>query len=76
MTPEASQILDDALGLPQQARAFLAERLLESLDIEADFGISDAWRAEISRRCAEIDDGSVKLIPADQAFARAYASLG
>ena len=75
MTTEASTLLDSALKLPQSARAFLAEKLLESLDAETSHEISDEWRAEIKRRCAEIDRGEVELISAEDAFARAFAAI-
>lgn len=76
MKNEAQQILESALQLPQNARAFLAEKLIESLDAEADFEISDEWRAEIARRCEEIDNGMIELIPAEEVFKKAFEALG
>jgi putative addiction module component (TIGR02574 family) len=75
MSPEASNLLNSALQLPQSARAFLAEKLLESLDAETVHDVSDEWRAEIKRRCEEIDRGEVELISAEDAFSRAYAAI-
>jgi putative addiction module component (TIGR02574 family) len=75
MTKDAIQILESALNLPQQARAFLAEKLLESLDADLDFCLSEEWRQEIVHRCAQIDKGEVSLIPADEAIQKAYEAL-
>ena len=65
----------DALGLPPQLRAFVAERLIESLDIPGAAPLSARWREEIRRRCTELDRGAVELRDADQVFAKAYAAL-
>ena len=68
-------IIDQVLHLPRESRAFLAEKLLESLDHE-DFEVSPEWMEEIRRRCAEIDQGAVGLIPADQVFEDISRELG
>ena len=60
-------IMDQVLQLPRESRAFLAEKLLESLD-DDDFEVSPEWMEEIRRRCREIDDGGPDLIPADHVF--------
>ena len=70
------EIITEALRLPQQSRALLAEKLLESLDYGDTFAVSAEWRAEIRRRCDEIDRGVVELIPADQVFTEATKTLG
>ena len=66
------QILEQALHLPYSVRAFIAEKLLESLDSEIDFFVSDEWRQEIARRCEHMDQGSVELIPAEMVFEKAF----
>jgi Putative addiction module component len=43
MKREAAEILKDALALPTEARAALAESLLESLDTEVDEDAEAAW---------------------------------
>ena len=55
--PDSKKILDDALRLEPTTRAFIAETLLESLDLEQDYPVSPEWMKEIQRRCAEIDSG-------------------
>ncbi len=63
MSPETEKLLNEALRLPTEARALLAEKLLESLDYEEPFEVSPEWRAEIQRRCLELDEGKEELIP-------------
>ena len=70
------KILADALALCPQARAFVAERLIESLDATVGSEISPAWREEIRERCREIDKGLVEVRDAEDVFAKAYGSLG
>lgn len=75
MNATAEQVMVDALGLPPPLRAFVAERLIESLDIPDAAPLSARWREEIRRRCTELDRGAVELRNADQVFAKAYAAL-
>jgi len=60
--PDPKKILDDALQLEPTTRAFIAETLLDSLDLEQDFPISPEWVKEIHRRCDEIDSGKATLL--------------
>lgn len=71
----AETIMTEALRLSPEVRAFLAERLLESLDAEPGTGVSSAWRAEIERRCKAIDEGATALREASEVFASAYKAL-
>lgn len=66
----------EVLSLSPQARAFVAEKLIESLDAEAEVILSPAWREELKKRCREIDEGTVALRDAEDVFARGYAALG
>jgi len=75
MNVTAEQVMTEALGLPLSLRAFVAERLIESLDIPDAAPLSARWREEIRCRCAELDRGAVALRDADQVFAKAYAVL-
>ncbi|MEE9293961.1 MAG: addiction module protein [Phycisphaerae bacterium] len=63
MTTNAIKLLEDALGLPDGDRADLAARLIDSLDQEADEDAPSAWDAEIARRIAHLDGGSVRPVP-------------
>jgi putative addiction module component (TIGR02574 family) len=57
------EVLADALRLQPDARAELAAELLASLDGPADIDAEAAWDAEIDRRVAEIEAGTVTLEP-------------
>ena len=76
MSPKTEQLAVDILNLPREDRAFLAEKLLESLDFDEAFPISPEWKAEILRRCRELDDGTVELSPGDDVFDEVIAALG
>ena len=69
------QLASQALSLPPGGRAFLAEKLLESLDAGDDFAVSAEWREEIGRRVKEIDTEKVQLLNSDQVFDEAFESL-
>jgi putative addiction module component (TIGR02574 family) len=60
--PDARKILEEAMQLEPTARAFIAETLIDSLDLEQDFAISPEWQEEIRRRCADIDSGKVTML--------------
>ncbi len=76
METTAEKIVMEALLLAPQARAFVAERLIESLDADPAEDLSPAWRKEVCKRCREMDHGTVELREAADVFAKAYASLG
>ncbi|QTA80228.1 Putative addiction module domain-containing protein [Desulfonema limicola] len=61
-------IAKKALSLSLSSRAYLAEVLLESIDFEDDFIISQEWLDEIHKRCREIDNQDVKLIDGEKAL--------
>jgi len=75
MSPRTETIMKEALQLPREARALIAEKLLESLDLDEPFEISEEWSQEIARRCREIDQGKVELIPGDQVLKEAAEGL-
>ena len=66
MTKTAQALLADALRLDADARAALAAELLASLDGPADPEAETAWNAEIERRVAAIEAGTVRLESWDQ----------
>lgn len=68
MKSDLEKITETVLKLSAEARARLAEVLLESLDYEEDFLLSDEWKNEIHRRCLEIDSGRIKLIAGEAAL--------
>jgi putative addiction module component (TIGR02574 family) len=73
MSSTIEAIEAEALQLPAAERARLVERLIASLD--ADPGVEEAWAAEVERRNAEIESGSVALIPGAEALAKLKAEF-
>ena len=57
------EVLDQALSLPEEDRAHLADRLFASLDEEPDPEVEEAWRQEVARQLEELRSGAVKAIP-------------
>jgi len=76
MKTDPQRIIDDAMQLDPRARPLIAESLLESLDVGPDFEVSQAWLAEIHRRCADIESGAVTLIPGDKGLDELRAKYG
>ena len=66
MTKPMASVLADALRLNDEARAELAAELLASLDGPADPDAEGAWDAEIERRIAAIEAGTIPLEPWEQ----------
>jgi hypothetical protein len=75
MSLTAKKIVAEALALPGPLRAYVAERLIESLDSEKPAGLSPKWHEEVVKRCGELDEGLVELLPADEVFSKAYDEL-
>jgi len=75
MNRDAGEILKEALALPPEARAALADYLWDSLDAEVDPDVEESWRQEIRRRIAQLDSGAVAAIPWSEARARLLAKL-
>ena len=70
------QIIEGALSLPVEARALLADRLVESLDPAEESRIHSLWSAEAQRRLEDVRSGRVKTVPADEAIARVRRAVG
>ena len=67
--------VNTSVPLESALRAFVAEKLIESLDVPDAPLPSAKWKKEVRRRCAEMDRGAVKLRAASAVFAKAYAAL-
>lgn len=71
----AEQVAEEALALPSEARALLADRLVESLDPAEDGYLRELWVAEARRRQDDVRSGRVKTIPYDEAMARVKCAV-
>jgi putative addiction module component (TIGR02574 family) len=66
---------DEALKLSARSRARLAERLIASLENDAEPEAESEWLAELERRSSELTSGKVKGIPANKVFKKARTEL-
>lgn len=73
MAVSVEQIEAEALRLPAAERARLAERLIASLDEDAEH--EQAWGAVVQRRLAELQAGQVQTIPIADVLTEARARL-
>lgn len=72
---DLADILGRALVLPEEQRAELVLRLLESLEGEPEEGAEEAWADVVADRIEELRDGRVQTISADEAMARVEERL-
>ncbi|MBI4662084.1 MAG: addiction module protein [Verrucomicrobia bacterium] len=75
MNATAEKLADQALALPLQERALLAHKLIASLDSENDPDAETQWLEVIDRRSREIDEGTVRSQPAEEAVRDIRAKL-
>ncbi len=73
MASQLDKVEAQALQLPADERAELADRLIASLF--QDDEIEEAWSLEVERRIEEVESGRSEMIPADQAISRARAAI-
>ena len=66
MSRTFTDVWKEAAELSDEGRAALAGLLIESLEGEPDLGVEAAWAAEIQRRVAELDAGTVESVPWEQ----------
>ena len=70
MASLAEKIFEQALDLPTTERLNLIDKLLYSTNLPTRSEIDQAWVDEVERRSREIDNGTAKLIPGDEVFAK------
>ena len=73
MDPQA--IEHEALGLPPEDRAKLAQKLLLSLDTLSEEELEQTWLIEADLRARELDRGDVQPISADEVRRKARIRL-
>ena len=62
------QLAEQAMSLPTESRARLADLLVESLDADELGRIDQLWAAEAKRRRDEVRTGRVKTVPGEEAL--------
>lgn len=75
MSTRADTILDTALALSPDERAWLASELIASLDEGEDADVEAAWAVEIERRIAEVESGQAKTVSWEEVRARIRSTL-
>lgn len=65
----------EVLALPEQDRAYLAHRLIASLDDTVDAEAEAEWQEVIDRRSREIEAGKVTCGPVEKAVQDVRARL-
>jgi putative addiction module component (TIGR02574 family) len=73
MSRTYDDLVSEAMALPAQRRADLADRLWVSVDTPE--AVAAAWNAEITRRAAQLDTREVEAIPFEQVMAELRAKL-
>ena len=66
MSRTFTDVWKEAAELSDEDRAALAGLLIESLEGDPDPDVDAAWAAEIEKRVAELDAGTVESIPWEQ----------
>ncbi|MEI7868615.1 MAG: addiction module protein [Candidatus Methylumidiphilus sp.] len=73
MIHSVEQLEAELLQLPIGERARLAERLITSLDEEAE--VEASWSDEVQRRLVAFDAGEAASFPAEEVIAEALGHL-
>lgn len=69
MQPTVDQVYHDALALPDEMKASLAERLVEYLETHIDRGLERSHLATVKRRRDEVRSGRVQPVDGEEALA-------
>lgn len=77
MSERGARVLEEALALPPEERAELAERLWTSLEpsSEEQERIDRLWAEEVEARLDAYERGEIEAIPAEQAIAEALLKV-
>jgi hypothetical protein len=75
MQPTVEQLVEQAMALPGESRARLADLLVESLEGDDLGRIEQLWLSEAKRRRDEVRDGQIETIEGDDALRLVRNSL-
>lgn len=76
MATTVEKLVEQAMTLPSESRARLADLLVESLDVDDLGRIDRLWAAEAIRRRDEVRGGLVETVPGEEALRKVRDSLG
>lgn len=75
MATTLEQVTKQAMALPSESRAQLADLLIESLDGDELSQIEQLWVAEAKRRRDEVRSGTVNTVPGEEALREVRDSI-
>jgi putative addiction module component (TIGR02574 family) len=75
MARTVEELAKEALSLPSELRAQLADLLVESLEGDDIEEPQEAWVAEAKRRRDDVRDGKVRTVPGEEALSRVRDSI-
>ncbi len=75
MAMTTEQVVDEALQKSAEERGMIAAKLIASLDLQEDPDAEAAWQAEVTRRVRELDEGTAKTVPWEEAKARVSKAI-
>jgi len=75
MSTTVEQLAEQAMNLPAESRAKLADLLVESLDADELGRIEQLWVVEAKRRRDEVRSGKVKSIPGAEGLRKVRDTL-
>lgn len=64
------RVIEEALSLPADVRLSLVEKLLTSLNLPTNEEIDRLWAEEAELRVSQIEEGTAKLVPGEEVFAK------
>ena len=73
---EIETVLGQALRMPEQERAEIAEKLIASLDDSPDIDVEQAWQEEVSRRISDLESGNAVCVPWEEVRHRLRSKAG
>jgi len=76
MTMTLDQIVEETSQLPADVVAELVDRILLAQHGGIESEVEAAWKKEINRRIAEIEQGKVEGIPTEEVLARVRKTVG
>ena len=76
MSLTLDEITEEAMKLSADSKALLADKLVESLDLEEPDEIQRIWSAEAIRRRDEIRSGRVSPVPGEEVLEEVRRLIG
>ena len=76
MGATVEQLVTQAMALPSESRARLADLLVESLEADEIGSIDQAWIDEAKRRRDDVRAGRVETVPGEEALRNVRESIG